>query len=124
VVVVSGSTTQSATREVATDAAAPRIVAMAGGKAAGYVVIYATGLGNLKTTVAAGSPAPLDPLAQTAVEPIVRIGSLAARVFFSGLAPGLVGVYQINAEWRADASTPAEVSIEAGGRLSNMMALP
>jgi uncharacterized protein (TIGR03437 family) len=35
--------------------------------------------------------------------PAVRTGSTAARVTFSGLAPGYPGLWQINAEIPADA---------------------
>ncbi len=41
--------------------------------------------------------APASPLYHTTSLPEVRIGGLAAQVLFSGLAPGLRGVWQINA---------------------------
>jgi uncharacterized protein (TIGR03437 family) len=44
---------------------------------------------------------------------MVRIGGVPVRVLFSGLAPGLVGVYQVNVEWPAQAPPAAEVVIEA-----------
>lgn len=64
---------------------------------AGEVVeIYGTGLGVTAPLVAAGSPAPSPP-ARTVVVPEVLFGNQAAQVTFSGLAPGLAGVYQVNA---------------------------
>jgi uncharacterized protein (TIGR03437 family) len=60
------------------------------------VAIYATGLGPLKGVVASGVPAPASPPIETLVRPNVTLGGLSAEVLFSGLAPGLVGVNQIN----------------------------
>jgi uncharacterized protein (TIGR03437 family) len=48
----------------------------------------------------------------------VLIGGVSADVLFSGLAPGLVGVYQINAkipvEIPANSSVPVEIRIGDG----------
>ena len=61
------------------------------------IVIYLTGMGRTTPPVEAGIPAPLDPLANTLIPPIVRLGGVGLPVSFAGLAPGQVGVYQINA---------------------------
>ncbi len=59
------------------------------------VVLYATGLGATTPQVAAGVGPPSSPLAVTG--PVqVCIGRHPMVVEFSGLAPGLVGVYQLN----------------------------
>jgi uncharacterized protein (TIGR03437 family) len=60
------------------------------------VIIYATGLGPVNTTPALGAAAPTSPAATTLALPTVTIGGLPATVQFSGLAPGFVGLYQIN----------------------------
>jgi uncharacterized protein (TIGR03437 family) len=60
------------------------------------IEIYASGLGSTTPVVPAGTAAPADPPARTSVIPTVNIGGKAAQVLFSGLAPGLVGVYQVN----------------------------
>lgn len=65
--------------------------------AAGDVIaIYATGLGPTTPVVPAGTGAPASPLAQTVSRPVANIGGKTAQVLFSGLTPGLVGVYQVN----------------------------
>jgi len=70
-----------------------------------FLVIYCTGLGALRTPVRSGDGGPsVPPLAETINLPDVTIAGLPANVTFSGLAPGFVGLYQINA--RAPAGLP------------------
>lgn len=66
-------------------------------KAGEILEIYATGLGPTIPPVPAGTPAPASPVARTTVQPDVFIANQPAKVLFSGLTPGLAGVYQINA---------------------------
>lgn len=61
------------------------------------LVIYAGGLGVTDTAVANGAASPSSPLARTKAPVSVTIGGLDAAVAFAGLAPGFVGLYQINA---------------------------
>lgn len=61
------------------------------------VMIFLTGLGRTNPTVDAGAPAPAQPPAQTVLEPSVTLGGVPLGIEFAGLAPGQVGVYQINA---------------------------
>ncbi len=66
--------------------------------AAGDVLaIFATGLGAVDQTISDGAAAPSAPLANTVAKPTVQIGGQSAGVSFSGLAPGFVGLYQIDA---------------------------
>ena len=61
------------------------------------IVIYATGLGQTKPEMRAGLAAPSDPLPIAAVQPEVSLGGLSLPLYYAGLTPGEVGVYQINA---------------------------
>lgn len=68
-----------------------------------YITIWCTGLGDVTNRPASGAPASAEPLSVTLAAPTVTIGGQPALVTFSGLAPGFVGLYQINAQVPADA---------------------
>jgi uncharacterized protein (TIGR03437 family) len=63
-----------------------------------YLLIYCTGLGAVGTSVASGAMAPSVPPDSTVQPPTVSIANLSANVTFAGLAPGFVGLYQINVQ--------------------------
>jgi minor extracellular serine protease Vpr len=69
-----------------------------------YVILYCNGLGPVNKTPASGAPAP-DATSTTTTQPVVTIGGESATVAFSGLTPGLVGVYQLNVQVPADAAS-------------------
>ena len=79
--------------------------------------IYATGLGETSPEVAAGNPAPSAPPALAVLAPDVRLGDVPLAVSYAGLAPGQIGVYQINARAPAKVTTGTEVplTITQGG---------
>jgi len=93
-----------------------------------FVILYGAGAGGrlidaangevltIKEGEAAGSPLPT-----TASSPVVTIGGRPATVYFSGLAPGLVGLWQINLQVPPDAPSGKEVgvSITFGGQTAN-----
>ena len=100
------------------EAAAPAILAAT--RAGGVLVLYATGLGATDPAVDAGIISPFRPLARTRLQPAVRIAGRPAEVQFSGLAPGLVGVYQVNAAIPDGVSGTVEAVIESGGFQSSV----
>jgi uncharacterized protein (TIGR03437 family) len=85
-----------------------------------YILIYTTGLGSLRTPVLSGAPAPSNPLAETLITPVVAIGGLSSPVGFSGLAPGFVGLYQVNVQVPLSVAAGNQtVQISADGVFSN-----
>ena len=60
------------------------------------IAVFATGLGAGTPAVATGQLPPANPLSTTVVIPTATIGGIPAQVAASLLAPGLVGVAQIN----------------------------
>jgi len=63
-----------------------------------YLEIYATGLGAVTNTPQTGAVALVTPLSYLIGNATVTIGGVAAPVIFAGLAPGYVGLYQVNAQ--------------------------
>lgn len=61
------------------------------------LMIFLTGMGVTTPLPALGDGAPIDPLATTVARAAVTLGNTSLGVGFSGLVPGEVGVYQINA---------------------------
>ena len=61
------------------------------------LAIYCTGLGAVAPAVPDGTAAPSSTLAYTVATPVVTVGGQPAKVFYSGLSPGFVGLYQIDA---------------------------
>jgi uncharacterized protein (TIGR03437 family) len=86
------------------------------------VLIYCTGLGQVSSPPAAGTAAN----GQTTVAvATVTMGGVSAVVSFSGLAPGFVGLYQVNAVVPSGvASGNQPVVISEGGSSSNSVLLP
>ncbi len=79
------------------------------------LVIYAVGLGAVTPALTAGDGAPGSPFSQTAVPVTATIGGVPASVFFAGLTPGFVGLYQVNVTVptgiTAGSSVPVTVSV-------------
>jgi len=90
------------------------------------LTFYATGLGAVTPAVASGTAALGSPsLSRTVATPIINIGGFDAELLFSGLAPGFVGLYQINI--RVPAAVPqlanVPVTLRVGTALSNTVTL-
>jgi uncharacterized protein (TIGR03437 family) len=60
------------------------------------ILLYANGLGPVSNTPASGDPSPVSPLAQTTTTPVVNFGTTQGTVIFSGMTPGIAGLYQMN----------------------------
>jgi uncharacterized protein (TIGR03437 family) len=67
------------------------------------LVIYATGLGQSNPSGVTGYPAPSNPPSSALTLPTVTLGGMNLPVLFAGLAPGEVGVNQINVSVPANA---------------------
>jgi uncharacterized protein (TIGR03437 family) len=87
------------------------------------VTIYATGLGAVSDAPASGAAASSSPLSRVIAPVEVRIGGTVVPVSFAGLAPGFVGLYQVNAAVPQSAPAEAEVSISTAGATSRPVRL-
>lgn len=85
------------------------------------IVLYATGLGRVTPPVGDGEPAGVNPLSESQVRPVVNFGAVPGTVQFSGLAPGFVGLWQLNVAVPAGAPTGDDVTVQmvSGSAYSN-----
>ena len=90
-----------------------------------FLSIYCTGLGAVNNRPSLGSAAPSNPLSTTQTQPTVSIGGRPATVLFSGLAPGFVGLYQVNVTVPSGVAPAAEVplTLTIGGVASNTVTI-
>ncbi len=89
------------------------------------VLLYCTGLGAVTPTGTTGAVASSTTLSTSNITPIVSVGGTSAATSFSGLAPALVGLYQIN--FTVPAGLPsgsASVVVTSNGVASNTAKLP
>jgi len=86
-----------------------------------YISIYCTGLGAVSNRPATGFAATSSPLSFTVTQPTLTIGGLNAIVAYTGLAPTLVGLYQVNALVPAGITPGGAVPVilSIGGATSN-----
>ena len=107
-IVVSSNGDMSATVDMAVQSSTPAIwavmhangsvVSVAHPAVAGETIsLYATGLGAVSANLALAAAAPAAPPLTTAALPQILLGGAPLTVIFSGLAPGYVGLYQVNA---------------------------
>jgi uncharacterized protein (TIGR03437 family) len=74
-------------------------------KAGSIIQLFGTGVGDVTGAPPSGSAAPSE-LLPTSDTPIVYINGMQVPVSYSGLAPGFIGLWQINAQIPASAPTP------------------
>jgi uncharacterized protein (TIGR03437 family) len=129
------STNQQGTGQGAVQISNTTIYAAAAGSISGsqsravkpgeFITIYCTGLSAVSNPPAPGKPASSNPLSTTLTTPKVTIGGQPATVSFSGLSPGFVGLYQVNAQIPADAAGGKAVAVEMsiGGVESNTVTI-
>jgi uncharacterized protein (TIGR03437 family) len=91
----------------------------------GTVWIFATGLGPVTAQPASGTAASSRPTSIAMTTPTVSIGGVSAKVLFSGLAPGFVGLYQINAVVPSGipSGNALPVTVSTGGVISNTVTM-
>jgi uncharacterized protein (TIGR03437 family) len=81
------------------------VTAASPAKPSEVVIIYLAGMGATNPSVPSGQGAPTsEPLARVVNVPAVTVGGQNATVEFAGLAPGFVGLYQIDLQVPANAS--------------------
>jgi uncharacterized protein (TIGR03437 family) len=89
-----------------------------------YAYLYATALGDVSNRPPTGSAAPESPFA-SASNVTVKLAGLRCEVQFAGLAPDLVGVYQVNFSVPANApSGVQELVVNAAGADSPRALVP
>jgi uncharacterized protein (TIGR03437 family) len=90
------------------------------------IIVFAAGLGSTNPSVDAGSTAPSTVLAVAANPVSATVGGESAQVSYAGLAPGLVGIYQINLVIAPDlpASAQTPLTIVSAGLSSAVISIP
>ncbi|MGH9723300.1 MAG: putative Ig domain-containing protein, partial [Bryobacteraceae bacterium] len=92
-------------------------------RAGEVITIYLVGMGATNPPVASAQPAPSPP-ATARTQPVVTIGDRTAELFFAGLNPGGVGLYQINLRIPAGlAAGDYDVVVKQGDAQSNTTTL-
>ena len=81
--------------------------------------MFASGLGAVDPAAVSGAATPVSPPAGTLAAPIVRVGGAAVETRFTGLAPGFVGLYQVNFIVPGGVSGTTTVSLEINGVAGN-----
>ena len=90
-----------------------------------YLVFYMSGLGATTTPVASGTASPASPLALPVTNPVLTLNGTNVPILFSGLTPGLVGLYQVNFQVPANAANgDLQLVVSQAGATSNVTILP
>jgi len=86
------------------------------------VSVFVTGLGSVSPAGVTGAAAPSSPLSNVSATMNATVGGVSASVLFAGLAPGFVGLYQVNVRIPAQAALGDNVPLilQAGGEYGNV----
>lgn len=89
------------------------------------ISIFCTGLGAVSNQPLTGSAPDSARLSSSTGAPRLTVGGAVANVTFAGLAPGFVGLYQVNAEVPVNAPIGSSVLVQlnAEGILSNLVTI-
>jgi uncharacterized protein (TIGR03437 family) len=103
------------------------VTASSPAQAGEYLVAYLAGMGDTTVPVTSGMPSPANPLASPlpANSPVLTIDGTVYPIYFAGLTPGLVGLYQMN--FQVPAGLPAgniTIMVSQNGESSNRTVLP
>jgi uncharacterized protein (TIGR03437 family) len=90
-----------------------------------YLQIYANGLGPVSNPPKTGGAAVATPLSSLIGNLSVTIGGVSAPVSFAGLAPGFIGLYQVNVQvpQGVAAGDAVPVILSIGGSASNTVTI-
>jgi len=95
--------------------------------AAGSVIqIFATGLGATDAVIATGAAgATAEPFNRTVVNPAALIGGVSVPAQFSAVAPGFIGLYQVNVQipGGSSANPAATLQLQSAGVKSNTVTI-
>jgi uncharacterized protein (TIGR03437 family) len=87
-----------------------------------FVYFYATGLGAVENTPASGQPASAVPLSRALLQPVITLGGVRCDVLYAGLAPGFVGVFQLNIQVPVQAVSGAQDIVVTSSGVSSRAA--
>jgi len=91
-----------------------------------YVILYLVGMGATNPNVPSGAPAPSsEPLARVVVQPTVTVDGQVVGIYYAGLTPGSVGLYQITFQMPSSlSSNQVDLLVTQNGRSANPTKLP
>jgi uncharacterized protein (TIGR03437 family) len=90
-----------------------------------FAFVYLAGLGRVGNQPLTGSSAPRAPLASALADTHVMLAGSSCEVQYAGLAPDLVGVYQVNFRVPANVSTGLQdLMLTAGAAVSPVVKVP